>query len=109
MVSPEELGALDLMLWLRTGQLAAQRLGCTQSTVSRRVAHCSATFNLKLSRGGGEWQLRGHQPLLAMERRVHQVYRLLGKGHCGWNAPRGMYRPWPCRCRLAGSAAYLTT
>lgn len=78
MVDAEDLAALDLLLWLRTGQLAARQLGCNQSTVSRRVAHCADTFKLSFKRIGGEWQLRGHELLLTMERQIHQLHRLLG-------------------------------
>lgn len=75
MVHPEELAALDLQIWLRTGQNAAHWLGCNQSTVSRRVESCRRCFGLRLCRVDGEWQLRGNTLLLEMERRIHQLHR----------------------------------
>lgn len=77
MVSVEELACLDLLLWLRTGHAAGQRLRVNQSTVSRRVQHCLNTFGLRHQRVGGEWLVRGSRELLAMERLVHQRHRLL--------------------------------
>jgi hypothetical protein len=76
-VDPEALAALDLQLWCRTGLEAARRLNCNQSTVSRRAQHTLRMFGLKPLRDGGDWVLRGNQELLAMERAVHQLYRLL--------------------------------
>ncbi len=78
MVSPGELAALDLLLWQRTGQRAAAALGCNQSTVSRRLARTIETFGLRLSRSQGDWQVQGDGCLLlAMERELHQLHRLL--------------------------------
>jgi DNA-binding transcriptional LysR family regulator len=77
MVTGEDLSCFDLLQWLRNGSLVADRLGCSQSTVSRRVAHVSQTFGLRFRRVAGEWQLQGNDLLLAMERGVHQVYRLM--------------------------------
>lgn len=76
MVTPEQLASLDLLLWLRTGQDAALRLRCSQSTVSRQAAACCEMFGLELRRCGGSWQLHGNTVLLAMERHVHQLLRL---------------------------------
>jgi len=59
MVHPEELAALDLLIWLRNGLAAGRRLGCNQSTISRRVETCRQSFGLRLGRMGGEWQLCG--------------------------------------------------
>ncbi len=75
MVHPEELAALDLMIWLRTGLEAGRRLGCNQSTISRRVESCKQQFGPRLRREGGEWQLRGNTLLLEMERTIHQIHR----------------------------------
>jgi len=79
MVSLEELAALDLQIWLRTGPQAAQALGCNQSTISRRVERTLGVFRLKLHRRGGEWHLRGHLQLLRMQRELHQCARFLGQ------------------------------
>ncbi len=80
MIGPEELQALDLLIWLRTGRAAAAHSHCNQSTISRRVAHVLDVFGLRLRRSGREWQLAGPQLLLGLERRVHQLYRLAGHG-----------------------------
>jgi len=79
MVSLEELAALDLQIWLRTGPQAAQALGCNQSTISRRVERTLGVFRLKLHRRSGEWHLRGHLQLLRMQRELHQCARFLGQ------------------------------
>lgn len=71
MVDPATLDALDALIWLRTGQAAAQRLACRQSTVSRRVRHALKVFGLELERHEGEWRTLGDPTLLRMERRVH--------------------------------------
>ena len=76
MIAIEELDALDLLIWLGRGADAAARLGCNQSTVSRRSNQCLAVFDLRLHRDGeGELCTRQHD-LLQLEREVHQLYRL---------------------------------
>jgi hypothetical protein len=89
MVHPEELAALDLLIWLRTGQEAGRRLGCNQSTICRRVESCRQCFGLRLCRVDGEWHLRGNTLLLEMERRIHQLHRF----QCGENL-RLEASPW---------------
>ena len=89
MVHPEELAALDLQIWLRTGLEAGRRLGCNQSTICRRVENCRRCFGLRLLRIGGEWHLRGNTFLLEMERRIHQLHRF----QCGENLRLEM-SPW---------------
>ena len=79
MVTPDELMALDLVIWLRTGQVAASRCHCNQSTISRKVDHALKTFGLSLQRRHGEWQLLGDTTLLGMERHIHQLYRFSGR------------------------------
>jgi len=76
MLSLEALRMLDYQLWLRAGALAAERLHCSQSTVSRNNTQSLELFGLGIVREGGEWQLIGDQRLLLLERRVHQVARL---------------------------------
>jgi hypothetical protein len=80
MVSQEELSAVDLLIWQRTGALAAQLSGCNQSTVSRRLARAAEVFRIRLRRIKGEWNVWGQDGLLLMERQLHQVGRLLGHG-----------------------------
>ncbi|MEB3361514.1 MAG: hypothetical protein VKI42_05250 [Synechococcaceae cyanobacterium] len=77
MVTPEDLAALDLLLWLRTGQEAGSRLGVNQSTVVRRATTAAEVCRVKPKRVASEWILTGDTTLLAMERQVHQYYRLL--------------------------------
>ena len=67
---------LDTTVWLRSGEKAAQRLHCSQSTVSRNNVETLALFDLALERVRGEWQFDGDSTLLFMERRVHQLKRL---------------------------------
>ena len=67
---------LDHLIWLRSGEAAAQRLHCAQSTVSRRNNETVRCFGLEIQRENGEWQLEGDQTLLLMERCVHQMHRL---------------------------------
>ena len=78
MVDRDDLEALDYLLWHRTGALASEALGCHQATVSRRLARCRSTFGLQLQRKGGDWQC-GPNPLLALERHLHQLGRFLGQ------------------------------
>lgn len=75
MLSPDALRMLDTTVWLRSGEKAAQRLHCSQSTVSRNNVETLALFDLALERVRGEWQLEGDSTLLFMERRVHQRKR----------------------------------
>ena len=61
MVGIDDLAMLDLQLWLRSGEAAASRLHCAQSTISRRnppneTLRC---FDLTMVRDAGEWQLTG--------------------------------------------------
>lgn len=75
MVTVDCLAALDHLVWLRTGQRAAEALITTQPTISRNSKKCLSTFALQLRRQGGEWQLSGDCSLLNLERRVHQQLR----------------------------------
>jgi len=76
MIPVEELDALDLLIWLGRGSDAADRLGCNQSTVSRRSKHCLQVFDLRLHRNrDGDPCTRSHD-LLHLERQVHQLHRL---------------------------------
>lgn len=75
MVSVEVLAALDVLLWLRTGDRAAAHLKCTQSTVSRHSRRCLQAFDLEIEKRTGEWCLHGDQSLIDLERGVHQLLR----------------------------------
>lgn len=74
-VSVEDLACLDLIIWLRTGASAAQRLGISQPKVSRAVQSVSDIFALTIVKRQGEWEVIGDQDLLNLERAVHQHYR----------------------------------
>lgn len=89
MVSQEELAAVDLLVWQRTGAQAARLSDCNQSTISRRLARVSDVFGMRLRRIQGEWNSWDRDGLLAMERQLHQLARLLGHG-----APRLELSPY---------------
>ena len=76
MVLVEELDALDLLIWLGNGAAVAQRLGCDQSTISRRSRQCQQVFGLRLLRRDAGWQANRTSSMLQLEREVHQLYRL---------------------------------
>ena len=76
MIGIEELDALDLTIWLGRGSDAAARLGCNQSTVSRRSHQCLEVFDLRLHRDADGWPRIRQHDLLQLEREVHQLYRL---------------------------------
>ena len=74
-ISVDGLAALDHLIWLRTGQRAAEALACTQPTVSRNSRKCLDVFELELERSRGEWRLLGDTQLITLERLVHQKQR----------------------------------
>jgi len=74
-ISLDCLAALDHLIWLRTGQRAAEALACAQPTVSRNSRKCLEVFGLELARSRGEWRLIGNPELLNLERSVHQQWR----------------------------------
>lgn len=79
MITAADLQAFDLLIWLRTGQLAASRCGCSQPTISRQTRQVTTTLALDLRRRLGEWEILGDTLLLAMERQLHQLFRLNGR------------------------------
>lgn len=87
MVTVEALEALDLVIWLGNGAQASVLTHCNQSTVSRRVKQTLATFNIKLHRRSGAWQVEGDLLLLRLERQLHQRSRLLGRQALRLQAP----------------------
>ncbi|QCH14471.1 hypothetical protein CB0101_05640 [Synechococcus sp. CB0101] len=78
MVEQDVLAALDGLLWLRTGDAVAERLGISQSSVSRLANRCLRLFDIQGKKLDGEWDLIGDEPLLAAERQVHQAARWRG-------------------------------
>lgn len=77
MVTLEQLEALDLLLWLRSGADAASQAICDQSSITRRVSGVLHAFGLQLRRGH-EFQLLGDLTLIRLQRLVHQQARFLG-------------------------------
>lgn len=80
MVLIEQLEALDMLLWLRSGEAASCQCRCDQSSISRRVQVVLNTFRLKLKRGH-EYSLGGDRWLLQNERYVHQLARFTRVSH----------------------------
>jgi DNA-binding transcriptional LysR family regulator len=78
-IDQDSLAALDGLLWLRSGEVVAQRLGLSQSTVSRQARRCLDLFEINVAKLDGEWDLIGDAPLLTAERQVHQQARWRGK------------------------------
>lgn len=116
MLSLDKLAALDLSMWLRSGQEAADRLAITQPNISRQVRQAVQLFGLQLIKREEEWELEGPAfglELLAMERRVHQFARWLGHAPLRlegtyWSGPL-LLTPKPVgwvlgRCNVVGIA-----
>jgi DNA-binding transcriptional LysR family regulator len=74
-VDLDTLASLDGLLWLQTGEEVARRFGLSQSSVSRNARRCIKLFELRLQKIEGEWDLSADDPILAAERRVHQLAR----------------------------------
>jgi DNA-binding transcriptional LysR family regulator len=79
MISPEVLQGFDLMVWLGNGRDAAAHNGCSQPTISRQARQVADLLGLNLQKLGGKWRVRGDTTLLAFERQLHQLHRLLGR------------------------------
>ena len=77
MVTIEQLEALDLLLWCRSGPSASERGRCHQSSISRRAQSVLNTFGLRLRRSH-EFRLQGDLRFLQGERHVHQLARFRG-------------------------------
>ena len=109
MLSPDALRMLDTTVWLRSGEKAAQRLHCSQSTVSRNNVETLALFDLALERVRGEWQFDGDSTLLFMERRVHQFKRLQrdpDSHPSGLRPISGLHRHFLIPCRRVGKEGF---
>lgn len=78
MVDLETLAALDGLLWLRTGEAAAEKLALSQSSVSRRAKQAQTIFGVCSQKIDGEWDLLSDAFLLNAERSVHQMARWKG-------------------------------
>ena len=76
MVTLEQLEALDLTYWMRSGSLASKASYCDESSLSRRLSHTLKVFGLGLNRSTCE--ITGDQSLLNLQRSVHQHARCRG-------------------------------
>ena len=78
MVTQEQLAALDLLIWLKTTEQAAQLAFSNQSTICRRTQTVLRQFGLKFERGPSGRRPAGDLELLDLERQVHQQARFRG-------------------------------
>lgn len=78
MVTQEQLAALDLSIWLKTTERAAQLASSNQSTICRRMQTVLRQFGLRLERGQSGRRPAGDLELLDRERQVHQQARFCG-------------------------------
>ena len=78
MVTQEQLAALDLLIWLKTTEQAAQLAFSSQSTICRRTQTVLRQFDLKLERAPSGRRPAGDVELLDLERQVHQQARFRG-------------------------------
>ena len=77
MVSVEDLELFDLLHWLGKGRLVAELGHCNQSTVSRRSLQVQILLG-EIRPGDSKLGHSASQgKLLTMERRIHQLYRLI--------------------------------
>jgi len=73
----EQLEALDLAQWLRSGAAAARCAHCDESSITRRIRASLKALRLELVRNS-EFELQGDHTLLVLQRLVHQQARFLG-------------------------------
>ncbi|MFN7901015.1 MAG: LysR substrate-binding domain-containing protein [Synechococcaceae cyanobacterium] len=81
MLSLDRLAALDLTIWLRSGEEAARRLNRTQSNISRGIRRVHDLFGLELCLIEQDWHVIGPSErlrLLELERHLHQHARWAG-------------------------------
>lgn len=94
MVTLQELEALDLMLWLRSGNTVAALIGANQSSISRRSQRALKRFQARLRRKGEEWSIQTRLDLLLdLERRLHQQFRLHRQQGLRLNVPHWSQPP----------------
>ena len=82
MLTLDRLAALDLTVWLRSGEETARRLHRTQSAISRGMRRALDLFGLDLQLVEQDWQVQGPSErlrLLEMERHLHQHARWAGQ------------------------------
>lgn len=76
MVTLDQLEALDLTYWLRSGALASKYCFCDESSLSRRFNQVLKIFGIRFERTSYEFE--GDESLLNLQRSVHQHARLKG-------------------------------
>lgn len=102
MVTVQELEALELMLWLRNGNLVASLVGVNQSSISRRCHRALARFQARLRREPHCWSVDTSIPVvLDLERRLHQQLRLHLQQRLRLNVPHWT-QPLLRGCSLPG-------
>jgi DNA-binding transcriptional LysR family regulator len=74
-VSVEVLRCFDCLVWLRTGENAARKLGVDQATISRNAKKVASGLGITIDKVDGEWQIVGDRTLLDLERQSHQLFR----------------------------------
>jgi DNA-binding transcriptional LysR family regulator len=77
MLTPDALQSLDYLIWLGSGEHAAQHSHCSQSAISRRAAHAAEVLEVRLRKSTNGWCTEPHCHLLSLERQVHQLNRFL--------------------------------
>lgn len=94
MVTLQELEALDLMLWLRSGTTVATLVDANQSSISRRSQRALQRFQARLRRQGQGWSIQTRlHVLLDLERRLHQQFRLHRQQGLRLNVPHWSQPP----------------
>ena len=76
MVTLDQLEALDLIYWTRSGVFASKLAYCDESSLSRRANQTLKIFGLALDRSN--FQICGDESLLNLQRAVHQHARCRG-------------------------------
>ena len=77
LVSLDQLEALDMQLWLRSGVAASLYCLCNESSITRRTRAALKIFGLTLNKDI-EYKLIGNIEFLNSQRDVHQKARFLG-------------------------------
>jgi hypothetical protein len=82
MISLDYLSCLDGLIWLRTQENVARKMGLAQSSVSRNARRCCRVFGVSLVKVGAEYHLSGDLTLINMQRDVHQYHE--------WNTTKAL-------------------
>lgn len=74
-VSIDDLTCLDALIWLSRGDVAAEKINASQSSISRVARRVAEDFGVELIKGEQEWHLLGDTRYLDLERALHQRMR----------------------------------